>query len=564
MRGPLRRPQSHTVVASDRTFKEPFRMASPESQGKTIALVITIVLFVASSAAAFYFFNKVETFDAQRAEASKKAQEADTERRKIEGNYSQLREILAGQAGGAGDHAAFVENAKKLLVNPNTQTASKRKDRQAKPPVFENLMTALNLQYKYVDSMDKEIAAMEDGSQKTNDQLAKVSKIGDAKVETANEATMKKAAELKELQETTAKTLEERNTAVDAAQLKASKLSVDREQLKRNSEATIDDLNSQIAKLTLLMERARRREVQKSDTRFNLEDGEVVQLQSGGNEAYINIGRADGVIEGLTFGIYGIDRSGFVQNLPKANCEVVRILGDKRALARVFDYQISDPVVPGDKIFNPIWDQGRKTAVAILGIIDMDGDGVGDNDEFKRLIERWGGKIDAEVDLKTFKPVGRITTETDWLVEGKIPEPVDAGTVEAGDAANIRNAILAATNKFRKDAQVNGVRPVNVQNFLAYMGHRPVRKTQLAGEEDLVRKTLLDQKSRRIQANPGDVSIDDEAPDVERVKAGLRKKNEAKAAKPTKKKDDGDDGMEEGKEKKDGKGKKKTGDDSDL
>ena len=547
-------------------------MASPESQGKTIALVITIVLFVASTAGAFYFFNKVETAEAQRAEASKKANDADSERRKVESNYSQLREVVAGQPGTAADHTAFVDNLKKNLVNPNTQTASKRKDRQAKPASFENMSTALNLSYKYVDSMDKETAALEDQIQKLTDQLSKMQKNADAKVEVANEGTAKKAAELKEQTESYAKNLEERSISVDQAQSRAAKLSVEKEQLKRNTEAEIDDLKSQIAKLTMLMERSRRREVQKSDTRFNLEDGEVVQLQLGGNEAYINVGRADGATEGLTFGIYGIDRSGFVQNLPKANCEIIRILGDKRALARVFDYQISDPVVPGDKIFNPIWHQGRKTGIAILGIIDMDADGIPDNDEFKRLVERWGGVIAAEVDLKTFKPIGRITTETDWLVEGKIPEPVDAGTVEAGDAANIRNAILAATNKFRKEASVNSVRPVNVHNFLAYMGHRPVRKTQQQGEEDLVRKTRLEQETRRIKPNPGDVTADDEAPDPERVRSSLKKKTPAKGdakgdAKKPPKKDEGDEGMDEGKDKKDPKkekGKKKSDGDSDL
>jgi len=568
-------------------------MASAENQGKTIALVITIVLFVAASATAFYFFNQVKTAEEQRAEATKKANDTDTSLRNEQKNYSELRSVVTGQAGGSGDHTKIVDQLKEKLVNPNKSSPRTRKDVAQRASAFQNLLEAVELLNRYLKAEDEELVSIEEQLKKQTDNLAKVSNVYQAKVAVADEGTSKKAAELKEQSEQSAKTIEERNLTVDAFQSRFQKKSAELEQLKRDSEAKIDDLTAQIGKMTLLMEKARQRQIRGQDVRFNLEDGEIVQVQGGGAEAYINIGRADGAGEGLTFGIYGIDRVGFTQNLPKANLEIIRVLGDHRALARILDYQVTAPVVPGDKIFNPVWDRGRKTSVAILGIIDMDGDGTADNDEFKHIIERWGGKIDAEVDLKTFKPTGRITTETDWLVEGKIPEPAEAGDVEAADAQNIRNAILAATTKFRKEAQINGVRPVNVHNFLAYMGYRPVRKTQGAGEEDIYRKTIQDQRTRRIQANPGDVTADDEGIDVERVKRdaargkGVKKEGDAaKAAKkpvgddlgddapPKAKKKgaakegadskDGDAKEGEGKEKKaEKKGKKKSSDDGD-
>jgi hypothetical protein len=535
-------------------------MASAESQGKTIALVITIVLFVGASATAFYFFNQVKTAEEQRAEATRKATETDTSLRNEQKNYSELRSIVTGQAGTSGDHAKIVDQVKEKLVNPNKSSPRKRKDVAQRASAFQNLVEAVDLLNRYLKSDDDELVAMEERLDKQTDALAKVSNVYQSKVTVADEGTAKKAAELKEQTEQYAKQLEERNLMVDQNQTRFQKKSADYEQLKRDTEAKIDDLTAQIGKMTLLMEKARQRQIRGQDVRFNLEDGEIVQVQGGGAEAYINIGRADGAGEGLTFGIYGIDRSGFTQNLPKANLEIIRVLGDHRALAKVLDYQITAPVVPGDKIFNPVWDRGRKTAVAILGIIDMDGDGAPDNDEFKHIVERWGGTIAAEVDLKTFKPIGRITTETDWLVEGKIPEPAEAGDVEAADAQNIRNAILAATNKFRKEAQINGVRPVNVHNFLAYMGYRPVRKTQGLGEEDIYRKTARDQAARRMQANPGDVSVDDEGVDVERAKRTLqggkagKKPADGETKKTTKKGADDEFGDEAPKSK----GKKKT------
>jgi hypothetical protein len=541
-------------------------MASPESQGKTIALVITIVLFVAASGTAFYFFDKVKGAEEAQLAATRKASETDTNLKKVESSYADLRRMVTGQPGSTAEHEKTITDINQVLVNEAKDPVRKKKDLAQRQPAFSNLVEGLKTTYGYLKAADQETLAIEENLAKQTNQLAGVSKVYQSKVDTADEATSKKAAEVKEQQENFNKTLEERGSAVDAAQLRFQKLSAEHGQLKRNTEAQIEDLRNEITKMTLLMERARQRQIRGQDVRFNLEDGEIVQLQGGGSEAYINVGRADGAIEGLTFGIYGIDRAGFVQNLPKANLEIIRVLADKRSLARVLDYQIVDPVVPGDKIFNPIWDQGRKTGVALLGIVDMDGDGTTDNDEFKRLVERWGGKIDAEVDLKTYKVVGRITTETDWLVEGKIPEPADAGEVEAGDTQNIRNAILAGTTKMRKDAQVNGVRPVNVHNFLAYMGHRAVRKTQLPGEEDIYRKTIQDQRTRRIQPNPGDVSQDDEGIDPERVKRdAARKAGKKDAAKTTTKaKKDADADFDEGEKKPAKKDKKKTDEDAGM
>jgi len=538
-------------------------MASAENQGKTIALVITIVLFVAASATAFYFYNQVDQFDKQRAEATKKANDADTSLKKLDSDYKELRGVVTGQAGGSGDHTAVMDQIKaKLNNNDNKLPPRKRKDVTPRAQSFENVLSGMNLLSRYLKAADDELAAYEDTKGQVEDRLAKTSKIYQGKVDEAEQGTAKKASELKEQSENYAKTLEERNVMVEATQKRFQDKAAAYDQLKRNSEAEIDDLKTQITKMTLLMEKARQRLVRGQDPRFNMEDGEIVQVQGGGAEAYINVGRADGAQEGLTFGIYGIDRAGFTQNLPKANFEISRLLGDHRSLGRILDYQVNQPVVPGDKIFNPVWDRGRKTGIAILGIIDMDGDGVADNDEFKHLIERWGGKVDAEVDLKSYKLIGRITTETDWLVEGKIPEPAEAGEVEAADAQAIRNAIIANTSKMRKDAQQNGVRSVNVHNFLAYMGYRPVRKTQGPGEEDIYRKTIQDQRTRRIVPNPGDVSPDDEGIDVERVKRDLSKgkKKPGDVVKPAAKaKKTGDEGDADT-EKPKAKGKKKTGD----
>jgi hypothetical protein len=310
----------------------------------------------------------------------------------------------------------------------------------------------------------------------------------------------------------------------------------------------------------LILERVRSRERSKENNKFDLEDGEIVQTQSGGAEAYLNIGRLDGVLEGLTFGVYGKDSSGFIQSLPKANLEIIRILGDGRSLARVFDYDISNPVQGGDKIFNPVWNRGKKLGIAVIGIVDLDMDGRPDNEEFYRLVEQFGGQIDAKIDFKTLRAVGRITVDTAFLVEGKTLEPSDEKTYETEDAKKLREVLLKASGTFLTQAKDAGVRRVNVQNFLSFMGYRAVRKLEKAGEEDVRRQINRDGKTKRIQPNPDDLI---EGGEAELMKDRPGKKG-TKAAAPsgsTKKKDDGGDAEPKPEKKEEGKKKKQSDDD---
>jgi hypothetical protein len=547
-----------------RPTPEVLSMASAESQGKTIALVVTIVMFVGAAATAYYFFDKVTAAENGRAEAIKQKNDAEAQARKITENYSELRSMALGDNLGNADHAKVKELIATKLNNPNSNPP-KAKNATPRKASYDTMLAAIESNNALVASLDRTIAASEETVGNLTKQLTSSSSVYNDKVNQVGDDLKKKTAELNRVVQDDTQRLEEQNQRINDASDRALRLNTELEQLRRSSTEQIEQLKKNNDRLLLIIDMVQQRQRRGQETKFNTEDGSVVQVLGGGQEAYLNIGKLDGVGQGLTFGIYGTDRTGFTQSLPKANVEITRILGDHQSLGRISGYKIEDPVVPGDKIYNPIWDRGRKTGVAILGLVDIDGDGRYDNEEFKRLIERWGGRVDAEVDFKSLKAVGRITIDTDWLIEGKIPDPAEAGEVEAADAAAIRTAINTAAQKFRTEARQHSVRPVNVHNFIAFMGYTPIRKTQAAGEEELVRALRHKQKTQGMLPNPDsgadDVDIDRLRSDLQ--KSGAKKGENLKIKKakdngdaPAKTKDDGD-----APKKKSG---KKSSDDSDL
>jgi hypothetical protein len=133
---------------------------------------------------------------------------------------------------------------------------------------------------------------------------------------------------------------------------------------------------------------------------------------------WINVGRADDLRPQVTFNVHaaGLKPS---DNLKKAKIEVTQILGEHLAEAKILEDSLEDPIVPGDKIYTPLWDPGRPEHFAIAGRIDFDGDGRDDHERLRNMIRLGGGVIDAEL-----QPDGSIkgamTVETRYLVLGPI------------------------------------------------------------------------------------------------------------------------------------------------
>ncbi len=196
--------------------------------------------------------------------------------------------------------------------------------------------------------------------------------------------------------------------------------------------------------------------------------GEVSLITGTGQTPFINLGSADKVRTGLRFTVHGVDNNGKPKLEAKATLEIIDIVKDHLSQARLIKVVDpgADPVLTGDKLFNPAWAPNRKKHVAIAGVVDLSGahkDGLA---EFMRELKRQDIEVDAYLDLKEATTKGEITRNTDFLILGEQPE--DSSLHLSKDKMA---QIAKETDAMTKAAARNAVPLVSLREFLAVTGY---------------------------------------------------------------------------------------------
>jgi hypothetical protein len=144
--------------------------------------------------------------------------------------------------------------------------------------------------------------------------------------------------------------------------------------------------------------------------------------------------------------------------LVKGMVEITDATSDYAARARI-TYQASEirnPIGKSDQLFNVSLSTGGKEHVAFAGIIDLDGDGRPNNEEFVRILEKNNLTIDAFLDLKSGTIKGRgIDFKTKFLIIGS----------DAPIVGNVKTMIDQAKEK--------GVQLIDARMFLNLIGVKP-------------------------------------------------------------------------------------------
>ncbi len=203
----------------------------------------------------------------------------------------------------------------------------------------------------------------------------------------------------------------------------------------------------------------------------------VVELDRRGDNAYISLGSNDGLTSQVTFSIHSVGPNGKLNPNPKGTVEVVRIMGSNQALAKITSVKDAkkDPILKGDRLFNPTWDPNRQRRVAIAGIADLGGDTADSSDDFRRLLSRQKVILDAYVDTnqKDKKPtlVGKgVTINTDYLIIGEGLESVGDSRYKEKPYADEFTRLLG---KLKEDAKNNGVPVISLRRYLDMIGYQP-------------------------------------------------------------------------------------------
>ncbi|MCE9534343.1 MAG: hypothetical protein K8T89_24955, partial [Planctomycetes bacterium] len=176
---------------------------------------------------------------------------------------------------------------------------------------------------------------------------------------------------------------------------------------------------------------------------------------------------------------YQLDRQPYEDNpYVKAGIEVVEITGPESARAKILfeNEPIRNPVQVRDQIFNLAWKPDEEIRIAFAGLIDLDGDGLDNNTDFLRILERQGVIVDEYMQMKPLDFVKRdgrgMSIRTQYLVLAPDPRldalPTDKDTPQT---AQIKAAQEKLTD-IKTRAKQLGVQTIEARKFLTMIGYK--------------------------------------------------------------------------------------------
>ncbi len=286
----------------------------------------------------------------------------------------------------------------------------------------------------------------------------------------------------------------------------------------KEKDATKADFNEKYRLIAEERKEEKDRRAQDKITSLNVPKAHIVSYEPGTDIALIDLGSSVKLPVGLTFSVHERDADGIAKPRPKAEVQVVRILGDQLAQVRIMrmarpdshnlpmpasemtpdqetkywdNYYSSDvrdfvktnkPIYKGDLLFNVIWDPTRRTRVALVGDFDLNGDGSDDIQELMAFLRSQGADVDLYLDKANgYKPKGKLDFATDIVVLGDVPmiNP-KAGTDKI--VVNRGTELIRESQLVQKEAVEKGIRIVQLPRFLNEIGINPpmIMKQKLA------------------------------------------------------------------------------------
>ena len=199
------------------------------------------------------------------------------------------------------------------------------------------------------------------------------------------------------------------------------------EKIKRDATDEVARLNDRISRLQeeilvsqgkiKTLQKERSNETLKPQDEASLVDGTVLAVVDADGSVYINRGKANRVVLGMSFEVYSESNqikpnaSGDLAR-GKASLEVVRV-DENSSTCRVTRATRGNPVAKGDVIANALYDPTKKYAFLVYGNFDANQDGRATPEEageVKAIVSGWGGKL-----------VDSLSGEVDFLVLGSRP-----------------------------------------------------------------------------------------------------------------------------------------------
>jgi hypothetical protein len=224
--------------------------------------------------------------------------------------------------------------------------------------------------------------------------------------------------------------------------------------LTRRSNQLVDTVKTQRNELNRLR-----------NDQFESVQGLLTFVHNDGKVAHINLGSADALRPGVTFGVIDGDETRLQDAKVKASIQVTKILGEHLAETRVVSRpEIQYPLIRGDQVWSPFWAPGRVVRIAITNNIDIDGDLKPDTEALEGMIKAAGAEV-ITIDFTDGRMDGKLDSGMRFLVVGE--SPVLSGSSAASDERKAQE--LQALGLIKADAVEKGITVIPVDKLQAYL-----------------------------------------------------------------------------------------------
>ena len=477
-------------------------MASRESQGLQVALILFVMVTVVLAITTFVYFRKSEEKIKEAKSAVTQSQQAKDALNTVQFENQVLKNVLGYERKTDAELATI-----KLGLQNNKLMDEIQANYEQDMAMYGTGLAKDDLNYR---NLPKHLLTT---IQERNSQLADANvqvKSFQSEKEQARDEEMKKAAlAIKGQEFAQADLLKQRETfntalaTVTASSTDVAKKMSDRDKQFRDAAAQMQKDKEELQKSkdladSLAQERKGALDRLRQNVPTEAPPGHIKWVDQRSNMVWIDLGTVDGVMRQMSFSVIDQkesvkvvekdetseekdgsgkkngsgkkDGSGKDDDLKKykykvkGRIEVTRVMDDHTSEARIIENPISDPILVGDKVFSPSFKKGRRTHFALVGIMDIDGDGKSDQAKVEAIIRMNGGIVDAKMMPEDGSIEGRMTMETNYLVLGEKPT----------DKTNEK--LTKSYTTMREEADRLVLEKIKLDELLDKMGYTPEKR----------------------------------------------------------------------------------------
>lgn len=454
-------------------------MASKDGNGLLISHAIFALLSVGLGVA--WYFAWQQSADLQRQfDAAKKAEsDAKGSIVNVQGEVTALRELVGRVSTGAAD-----DTVNRAVTESQAQINALAGDGSSSGKSLEGAMisNAVDREIQLAASADRQVQL----SAKTKELEDIVA--SQTKVVAAVQATLaQKDQELSEKERLHSEQLAQRTKQFDeiAAQLLQVETAYSNVQdAHRNEMLVLDDEKTNNTKA---LKSLRKEKMEIEDLKFERPDGTLLFVDQQSQLCTIDVGAADNVLVGMTFSVYSKDNGGVGRRQSdediKGKIEIVELIGSNEAKARIVTQKRSDPPAAGDPIYSPLFWPGQTIQIAVVGLLDFDGNPGTDRDEFNQIVKTSGAEVVLYVndlgkligkdgaELTASDIPNNLTSSVRFLVRGNLGDENTQDSAQQAIYMKIRELAL----ELEDEAKGNGVYVIELDKFLEYVGYTSKR-----------------------------------------------------------------------------------------